>query len=146
MSEEVKNCPFCGSSAVQVEQPLSHRFNVYCNQAEGGCGAEGALRSTREAAIAAWSKRADRDGDRSAELTTAWMAGAESVRDQAERDAEDAARYRWLRDEAEWWLISTPDGAKVSAMLPRASLEAAIGTESCDLDDAIDAARAGERG
>ena len=52
----------------------------------------------------------------------------------------DAERYRWLRDQASWWLVSTPDAAKLSVMLPRASIDAAIGTEGCDFDAAIDSA------
>ena len=52
----------------------------------------------------------------------------------------DAERYRWLREQASWWMVSTPDAAKLSVMLPRASIDAAIGTEGCDFDAAIDSA------
>jgi hypothetical protein len=132
--QEFKPCPFCGSSAVQVGRPFTHRFNVYCNQAEGGCGAEAALCTTREAATTAWNTRHSAgDADRSAELTTAWMAGVESVRDRAARDAEDAARYRWLK--ARSWGGS---GAYYFTGPPY--------REGMTLDAAIDAARAGERG
>lgn len=66
------------------------------------------------------------DADRSAELTTAWMAGAESVR---ERDAEDAARWRAWRELDE-----------------HAAADIAWRNAGAERDAAIDAARAGERG
>lgn len=112
MDVELKPCPFCGSSAVQVEQPSTHRFSAYCNQAEGGCSAEGALRSTREAAITAWNRR------------------------HGAGDAEDAARYRWLRAGDNDELVIQRQYRRVAPFLLRGE----------KLDAAIDAARAGERG
>jgi Lar family restriction alleviation protein len=145
--QELKPCPFCGSSAVQVGRPFTHRFNVYCNQAEGGCGAEAALCTTREAATTAWNTRHSAgDADRSAELTTAWMAGAESVRDRA------AERLRDLHDS-----IRTVYDTVPSLPIDETTMDAAtdalhafcllVGIHKIDIDTPRnDASRAGERG
>lgn len=123
---EIVNCPFCGGIAtVGGLVPW-----VECQS----CGASGPQKTTEAEAITAWNtRRGAGDADRSAELTTAWMAGAERERERAARDAEDAARYRWLRDKG--------DAAYIEWGGEHAS--SAHGNE---LDSAIDAARAGERG
>jgi len=117
-------CPFCGT------QPELHLFTdedgdpcaaVECGQCYGSGPKHVAIMDdARPAAIAAWNRRTH----------SAEIAGA----------LRDAERYRWLRDQASWWLVSTPDAAKLSVMLPRASIDAAIGTEGCDFDAAIDSA------
>ena len=111
-------CPFCGGNADTYFGNITKRHYVSCMTEN--CGMTGPDAHTYESAIAAWNTRAH----------SAEIAGA----------LRDAERYRWLRDQASWWLVSTPDAAKLSVMLPRASIDAAIGTEGCDFDAAIDSA------
>lgn len=118
-------CPFCGNDMNDDEgcfqaggfrAPSTPHWVVRCGNPS--CNAETSA-VNQDVAITAWNARAQ-----------APAAG----------DALDAERYRWLRDQASWWLVSTPDAAKLSVMLPRASIDAAIGTEGCDFDAAIDSA------
>lgn len=65
MSEELKHCPYCGSSdylkvkRVDGETVLPDNFQVVCSWLAGGCGASGGVRRTQAEAIAAWNQRAD---------------------------------------------------------------------------------------
>lgn len=89
------------------------------------------------------------DADRSAELTTAWIAGAESVRD---RDGEDSARLDWLcsgrqkkveRTLSDGWCRVYQDMASI--MDPE-DWHAMTDQFYPTTREAIDAAMAGERG
>lgn len=76
----------------------------------------------------AWNNRHGAgDAERSAELTTAWMAGAESVRDRA---AEDSARLDWM--------MRNISGRELREM--------GVQTDDGCTRAAIDAAKAGDRG
>ncbi|WP_406238144.1 Lar family restriction alleviation protein [Acetobacter orientalis] len=54
MSEELKSCPFCGSSNLHTPHPKHTSAWVTCNV----CNAEGPIKHTRAEAIAAWNTRA----------------------------------------------------------------------------------------
>lgn len=104
---ELLPCPFCGYAEVQVEQPSPHRFHVYCNQAEGGCGVEGPLRSTCEAAITAWSRRAPvaRELDASATTNSAQISSSLVVGDAGD-DGYYLASFKRSHDRGcvVWWM------------------------------------------
>lgn len=53
MSEELKPCPFCGSSASLWNDIRTHFISC------GGCSARGGSYGTTEEAIDAWNRRAD---------------------------------------------------------------------------------------
>ena len=68
---EIKNCPFCGSNHIIIrgcnaqctemkdcEICNNSSFAVCCDFSNGGCGAEGGYRDTKELAIEAWNRRA----------------------------------------------------------------------------------------
>ena len=61
MSEELKQCPFCGSNtAPHVTDDVCDcciDFTVVCNARNGGCGASGRFEKTKDAAIAEWNRR-----------------------------------------------------------------------------------------
>lgn len=144
--QELKPCPWCGEklTSVSVSEGSTFRWRKvdgcctdgpevrHDTMADDQAAAE--IDSTRRA-IAAWNHRySGGDADRSAELTTAWMAGVERER---EREAEDSARLDWVLANimrftkcGDYWFASEGDGPHM-AVDPRA---------------AIDAARAGERG
>jgi len=50
--EELKPCPFFGSSFIDLNRG---GWWVWC----GECGAEGSVKETREEALAAWNRRAN---------------------------------------------------------------------------------------
>lgn len=52
--EELKPCPFCGSSNVTMHE-LNPNSYARCR----GCGAEGGLRDSHDKAADAWNRRAD---------------------------------------------------------------------------------------
>lgn len=52
--EELKPCPFCGSSNVVLYEMNPNSY-ARCR----GCGAEGSLRSSHDEAAAAWDSRTD---------------------------------------------------------------------------------------
>lgn len=63
---ELKKCPFCGSSAVYVQQETdyydktkNYQFCVVCNFNWDGCGASSGYRDTMQEAIEAWNRRSD---------------------------------------------------------------------------------------
>ena len=73
MSEKLKRCPFCGkevavvSSCVEVEGCGNFESCggagyscVVCDAQNGGCGASGGYHDTREEAIDAWNRRAEK--------------------------------------------------------------------------------------
>jgi hypothetical protein len=139
--QKLKPCPFCGNDVNDDEgcfQTGGFRSYWVVRCGNPSCNAETSA-VNREAAITAWNNRHGAgDADRSAELTTAWMAGVERERDRAAHDAEDAARYRWLRSahgsmDFGFWQVRDFAGC-------------IIGQQPEELDTAIDAARAGERG
>ena len=100
MSVELKPCPFCGGGEIKVGQPFTHKFCVYCDNSEGGCGAEGGLRASREEAIAAWNTRHDHSPD-------------------AGKMGEDAARYRWIVRRPKSKSPSTANGASNESRSPQ---------------------------
>ena len=55
MNEELKPCPFCGSSQVKANLMGHGWTEVYC----GACEAEGPPRENEKDANAAWNKRND---------------------------------------------------------------------------------------
>jgi hypothetical protein len=81
-------CPFCGEThALTVDNLAGDDWYVEC----GACKVQQhAIYPTFGAAAAAWNRRASSNGDVSAYIASL----------VAERDAlaEDAERYRWLRD------------------------------------------------
>ncbi|QEE86022.1 Lar family restriction alleviation protein [Acetobacter oryzoeni] len=54
MSEELKSCPFCGSREISTPHPSDFNTWVHCLI----CMAEGPVKDTAHAAIAAWNTRA----------------------------------------------------------------------------------------
>lgn len=81
------------------------------------------------------------DADRSAELTTAWIAGAESVRD---RSAEDSARLDYI--ERTFSGVTNRERYLPVTMIWGKGANGRTLREACDKYMAKDAARAGERG
>lgn len=89
--QELKPCPFCGGepkfTEVGSDLSKSRKLTIQCK----GCRFKLTNAAMRhgfdwlyEITITAWNTRHGAgDADRSAELTTAWMAGAESVRERA---------------------------------------------------------------
>jgi Lar family restriction alleviation protein len=55
MSEELRHCPFCGSSDVKVSEITSDSFKVVCQKC---CCRTGINHISAEQAIAAWNRRA----------------------------------------------------------------------------------------
>ena len=64
---ELKKCPFCGNTNIFVgmdwelkgrdESDGTGFYAVVCNYLNGGCGACGGYRKTKDEAIIAWNKR-----------------------------------------------------------------------------------------
>ena len=64
---ELKKCPFCGNTniCVMMDWEIEGRdesdgagfYSVVCNYLNGGCGACGGYRETKDEAIIAWNKR-----------------------------------------------------------------------------------------
>ena len=62
----LKPCPFCGNKAVKVcsseeingEGFSAKSYAVLCSISDGGCGASGGYKDTREEAVANWNQRA----------------------------------------------------------------------------------------
>jgi len=57
-------CPFCGHRSEVTEEWISsglheggYSWLVRCNYLNGGCGAKGGARTSKEDAIEAWTKR-----------------------------------------------------------------------------------------
>lgn len=152
MDVELRPCPWCGKGpnigpwGAQDLNAWPGATAIECSSDLHDCPVNPSVTGyTRAEAITAWNTRHGAgDADRSAELTTAWMAGAESVRDRAARDAEDAARYRWLREQNT--ILDNPSAWTIT----RCDFTDDEGPSrywvGSDLDAAIDAARAGERG
>lgn len=141
MDIELKGCPWCGKVPKPPREIVEGK--VWSMGCEGHQHRSAGAMSwvSAEDCIAKWNTRHG-DAERSAELTTAWMAGVERERDRAARDAEDAARYRWLREKANYANRIAPQVCVVDCMKP---YEFRMLTGD-DVDAAIDAARAGERG
>ena len=64
LKEEVKPCPFCGSTKISgyetKEEDLSRlliMFSLCCDNFQGGCGIRTAYYCTAQDAINAWNKR-----------------------------------------------------------------------------------------
>lgn len=81
--QELKPCPFCGGHPKVGETNTGVPGMEDCGYAFVECCIVHAhSEESVEDAITAWNTRHGAgDADRSAELTTAWMAGAESARD-----------------------------------------------------------------
>lgn len=80
MADELKPCPWCGCFS-SIDNDFGRDFWVQCGSP--ACGrTDGVIYRTPREAIAAWNTRHQPNGGSGAE------------------DARDAARYRWLRDEA----------------------------------------------
>jgi Lar family restriction alleviation protein len=73
MSEKLKPCPFCGKEVAVFttckEEEDCAKFEVcedvgylciVCDFNKGGCGASGGYHETREEAIDAWNRRAEK--------------------------------------------------------------------------------------
>ncbi len=56
---ELKPCPFCGSESVSIMYNHHGDYAVNCDATRGGCGATSGYAQMREAAVAAWNRRAD---------------------------------------------------------------------------------------
>jgi len=64
---KLKKCPFCGKTNIYIapDWELEGKdpddgtgyFAAVCNYQNGGCGASGGYRETKEEAIAAWNNR-----------------------------------------------------------------------------------------
>jgi hypothetical protein len=172
MDVELKPCPFCGGKPHMSRRGLSE-VHAYADEVKIQCGTCSVYRSamgdtskpgyadnsTVEArVIEKWNTRhgaGDADhspdagkmgDDRSAELTTAWMAGVERERDRA------AERLRDLHDS-----IRTVYDTVPSLPIDETTMDAAtdalhafcllVGIHKIDIDTPRDdAARAGERG
>lgn len=89
LSAELLPCPFCGAVAPNVavrtltqingeDDGMPDVFAVNCSFTESGCGATGQYSSRVDEAIAAWNTR--------------------TPATQTNGDAQDAARYRYLRN------------------------------------------------
>lgn len=83
MTKELKPCPFCGASMLEItnahdleecanfadescpcenyEDVGCSYFTVVCNVNKGGCGASSGYYETEEKAIAAWNRRIEND-------------------------------------------------------------------------------------
>jgi Lar family restriction alleviation protein len=57
----LERCPFCGEAPKIVvykgKNGFRDRFAVQCSYVDGGCGAEGGQRHSKEEAIEAWNRR-----------------------------------------------------------------------------------------
>lgn len=56
---ELKPCPFCGGTSVDVKYepyPVPNHY-IVCNYNKGGCGASSGCDYTVEEAIEAWNRR-----------------------------------------------------------------------------------------
>jgi hypothetical protein len=82
MSSEPKDCPFCGGEGWTIYHSDTRRTSPRCRR----CGCDLGEFDTPQEALAAWNRRAP-----------------EPATTQPERseDAVDAARYRWLVDNAD---------------------------------------------
>lgn len=156
MDVELKPCPFCGGKPYMSRRGLSE-VHAYADEVKIQCGTCSVYRSamgdtskpgyadnsTVEArAIEKWNHRhSGGDADRSAELTTAWMAGAESVR---ERAAEDSARLDYI--ERTFSGMTNRERYLPVTMIWGKGANGRTLREACDKYMAKDAARAGERG
>ena len=60
---KLKPCPFCGSTAVDVEYKFALRtfYYVVCNYNNGGCGASSGICTTEEEAVWVWNRRVKKD-------------------------------------------------------------------------------------
>lgn len=60
-------CPFCGRSdmneVLHTEQSESGSWFVLCDEARGGCGAQGGKADTEEQAVSRWNDRHDLEED-----------------------------------------------------------------------------------
>ena len=54
-SEELKPCPFCGSTEIYIDNPDTNCFYVGC----ANCGVQGTTANKKELAVAYWNRRAD---------------------------------------------------------------------------------------
>ena len=56
---KLKPCPFCGSTAIDIEDKFTFRTFYYavCNYNKGGCGATGGTRDNEEEAVEVWNRR-----------------------------------------------------------------------------------------
>ena len=83
MSEELKPCPFCGSSDLAVMELLSRGFRIECQ----GCGAYSPIKKDGPSLLHAWNTRVDDS--------------------QATRAALVSEIVAWLRsDEEGEWMIA----------------------------------------
>ena len=66
MNYELKPCPFCGRSVMEVSRESlitgslitgDDYFTVICNMKKGGCGSAGGFRPTPEMAVEIWNSR-----------------------------------------------------------------------------------------
>ena len=61
---EITHCPFCGFKEPHVTvnpgvDGFRDRYSVLCDYQDGGCGADGPWRHSREEAIEDWNRRYD---------------------------------------------------------------------------------------
>jgi Lar family restriction alleviation protein len=133
VSEELKSCPHCGEEAEIDTDAHNGRTAVYCSM----CGHRGFIYEWMESeaaaeqkAIAAWNSRAP-------DVELSHRRAGEHA---STKDAEDAARYRWLRDRAQWtWTPPPMRAIKISWRI--------YGTTDIEeVDSAIDSAIASEAG
>lgn len=107
MNEKLRPCPFCGAGNTEIRengkvwsgmgytQPTSTSVFHHCTPAAGQPSrAIERVGRDRASAIAAWNQRAEVAQTRVDESFEDLMS------DWAHGDALDAARYRWLRDNA----------------------------------------------
>ena len=146
MDVELKGCPWCGRAAkIRPDGELyvltvNHSENCILHASESIYTPRNEER--RALLVKDWNHRhSGGDADRSAELTAAWMAGAESVRDRA---AEDSARLDYI--ERTFSGMTNRERYLPVTMIWGKGANGRTLREACDKYMAKDAARAGERG
>lgn len=139
-------CPFCGGEQCLPSYANPGTWVVICI----GCGSRGPEKEARDESVTAWNTRhgaGDADhspdagkmaDDRSAELTTAWMAGVERERDRA---AEDSARLDYI--ERTFSGMTNRERYLPVTMIWGKGANGRTLREACDKYMAKDAARAG---